>query len=204
MYGVLLSNVNTGLNSELAYIFASPVSIYSNNPAWVADSMSLIRKAGEAYAQRFEIEANVSQTSDPGVAYVHMMEYGYNKVFYTRVPQPYIKDDPVENLTLTLGASVIAGATEVNISGLGTNKLRAGVFINIGSDPKLYLVKREVSAGVYAVLPEIRTSQASGLAVKYGKKTTMRAYYADDISLGLSYQDGILMGINTVRILEAL
>ena len=64
LYGILKDSTNTGLDSQLQCIFNAPLSVISNQPAYVQDMMSLKRVVGSQNVQRWEIEANIQPTND--------------------------------------------------------------------------------------------------------------------------------------------
>ena len=54
-YGILRDTTNTGLTSELIATLTAPVSIKSNRPDFVSDSLTLKRRAVISENQRWEI-----------------------------------------------------------------------------------------------------------------------------------------------------
>jgi len=206
-YGVLEENINTGLNSELSYVFAAPLSVVSNQPVFVSDTLSLKRKVNSQDVQRWEIEATISPTNDSSNFLVHSVLNGHSEVFYLRMPQVYVPESKriSNSLTLSLNGTALIGVSTVNIAGLNGKILPKGEFITFAGDSKVYLVTRTSSDGTgINIYPPLRQNIASGASIKYGDKVTMLARYDVDVQLGITYIDGILTDQGSVKFIEAI
>ena len=60
MYGILRSETNTGLTSELLCLFSAPLSIRSKQPAFASDTLSLKGKTIQTNYQRWEIDTAIA------------------------------------------------------------------------------------------------------------------------------------------------
>jgi hypothetical protein len=207
-YGILSSSTNTGRDSELITRFSTPLSVISNQPAFVSDAASLRRVVSSQNVQRWEIETNLEPTNDSSKFLVHNVRNGYNNIIYIRMPQVYrpASQRLPTTLTLTLSAGAAAGASVINIAGLGSREMVAGEFITIGTtDKKVYLVTDAGSSGTgVGIFPPLNSAKSSGNAVNYGSKVTMQARYDPTMSLGIKYSDGILSDPGSIKLVEAV
>lgn len=205
MYGVLKSTTNTGLDSELQYVFSTPLNVFSNQPAFVSDTMSLKRKTNSQKVQRWEVSAQIMQTNDSPNFLIHSVKNGLDTVFPLRMPQVYTPVKITQTLSLTMTSQRLKGISLLDISGLGSVNLE-GQFISFSSNTKVYLVtgKGNGSGGGVEIFPPLLVTISSGTVIKYGDSVTMYARYDTDTQLGIAYDDGVLSNCGTVKFIEAL
>jgi hypothetical protein len=206
MYGVLRNSTNTGLDSELAYVFATPLVIRSNQPALISDTMSLKRKVNSQNVQRWEIETDIvpSNDNDASSFLIHSVKNGFTEVFNIRMPQVYSKNKINQELALSLSDTKLIGSNTINISGLSNVDL-TGQFITFAGDTKVYLITSKGTNGAnIEIMPRLLKSFASQTSITYGDKTILKARYDSDVQLGVTYIDGILASPGTIRFIEAL
>ena len=205
MYGVLKSTTNTGLDSELQYVFSTPLNVFSNQPAFVSDTMSLKRKTNSQKVQRWEVSAQIMQTNDSPNFLIHSVKNGLDTVFPLRMPQVFTPVKITQTLSLTLTTLRLKGVSLIDISGLGSVNLE-GQFISFSSSTKVYLVtgKGNGSGGGIEIAPPLLTNISAGVVIKYGDSVTMYARYDTDTQLGIAYDDGVLSNCGTVKFIEAL
>jgi hypothetical protein len=205
MYGVLKSATNTGLDSELQYIFSTPLSIVSNQPAYISDTLSLKRKTNSQKVQRWEISAEIVPTNNSSSFLVHSVAKGFTEVFYLRMPQVYSPTKISQTLSLTLTNSALSGSTTINISGSSGVDL-TGQFINFTGNSKVYLITSNGNGlgNGLAISPPLLTNISATTAIISGDKVTMQARYNEDTQLGITYIDGVLASQGNVSFIEAL
>lgn len=206
LYGILKSSGNTGLDSEISQIFSTPLSIVSNQPVFKSELASLKQIVISQGTQRWEIEATLAQTSKPSNGLVQTVKYGHNRLVYCRMPQVFrVSDLAPDGLNLVLSAQANKGDTVISINGNSGNRIPEGEFIQIGTDPKVYLVVSIQSGGAALEVfpPLLRTSVATSV-VNYGVKTTMTCRFDENMQLGIRYANGILIDAGTIRVVEAL
>jgi len=204
MYGVLKSSQNTGLDTELQYVFATPLLVKSNQPAYVSDTLSLKRKVNSQNVQRWEIEAEIVPTNDSPNVLIHTTKNGFSEVFFIRMPQVYTPVKIRQTSILSLTNTVFKGATQLNITDLGSLDL-TGQFINFEGNSKVYLVTYKGVNGVgVEITPPLLTNFAQDTKIIYGDKVTMHARYDIDTQLGITYTDGVLSSPGTFKFVEAL
>jgi hypothetical protein len=103
LYGILKTATNTGADNELHSVFSAPLTITSNQPSYIQDSMNLKRFASSQGIQRWELEANIAPSNNSSNFLVHSVLNGSNTVIYVRMPQ-------VTNLLGTQDIVYTAGA----------------------------------------------------------------------------------------------
>jgi hypothetical protein len=206
-YGILKSNYNTGLDSELACVFSTPLSLVSNQPAYISDTMSLRRKAHSQNVQRWELQANIVPTNDSVNYLVHSVMNGHTNVIYIRMPQVFRPDSNKtrKGLIFTMSNSVSAGTDTFNITEDTIQPLAVGEFISFVGHSKVYLV---IDSGIgnagVKISPSLRQGVSAGTQIIYGDKVTLSARYDIDVALGMTYSDGILINPGSVKFVEAL
>lgn len=219
MYGILKSSVSanslTGSDTELDCIFTAPLQIISNQPAFSNDSINLKRITSTTNIQRWEISAGIMPTDTSQELLIHTILNGYHLPFYIRMPQLYRKGGYSIDTGIAIDVQTQANAgtntviidDPVGLSDWGSNILPIGEFIRFANHSKVYLVTNSVlSSGknTLTISPKLMVTTPVGTDVFYDKRVAMRAYYDKDTSLGLSYQDGILADIISVKMVEAL
>lgn len=195
-YGILASSINTGLDSQIICGFVAPLSVISNQPAYVQDMVNLKRRASSQNVQRWEIEANIEPTVGSTDFAVHSVDKGYSEVFYVRMPQIY-------GLTLTTDARTVIDINAVGVDTITlSGSVNKGEFIQFTGDSKVYLVKS--GGSTINIKPALLKATTAGQAVVTGGNVTMSAYYDSTVKLGLTYIDGILSDPGSLKFIEAL
>ena len=204
MYGVLKTSTNTGLDSELQYIFSAPLAIKSNQPAFISDTLSLKRKTNSQNVQRWEVEAEIMPTNDSPNFLVHSISNGYTDVFYLRIPQVFTPVKLSQLLSLAMTNTKVQGSSTIDLTGIGALDL-TGQFINFAGDSKVYLITSKGTAGIgIGISPSLISTIVSSTLLVTGDKVTMYARYDADTQLGITYIDGILASQGSVKFIEAL
>ena len=207
MYGVLKSISNTGSDAELQYIFAAPLSVISNQPAVVQDTLNLRRKTSSQNVQRWEVEADILPTNGSSDFLVHSVMNGYNNIIYLRMPQVYrpAGSKLAAGHILRVGANVSANGTIISVldNGVAAKFLQSGEFISFAGDAKVYLVVNGDTANIQ-IYPPLLSSKVVNTLITYGDSVTMQARYDNDTMLGIKYSDGILSDQGSVKFIEAL
>lgn len=207
-YGILRSSTNTGSDAELIATFSAPLTIASNKPSLINETLSLKRKSAYSDVQRWEITAALMPNADSSEMLVHSVVNGYSEKFYVRMPQIYRKTNLSNNMTLTVFADKAGGEDIVNIAGLGANILPIGEFIKFAGHGKVYMVKESSRLGTNVnqvkLFPKLVNEVFANENVAYGNKVTMAAMYGDDTTIGVSYTDGILAQYDNISLIEVL
>ena len=196
LYGILKDDaINTGQDSELLCLFAVPLSVKSNQPAYVQDAMNLKRKAGFQGVQRWEVSTAIASSYGNSGFLVHGIEKGVVIPFKIRIPQM---------VGLNIGPNTTASVATQGSNSLTTAApLIPGEFIRIGTDNKVYLVLR--SEGNVAVLrPSLNRGVADGSTVYRGGNVSLSVRYDMDTVIGMTFEDGILSNPGVIKFIEAI
>jgi hypothetical protein len=216
LYGILHTSTNTGLDSELAAVFSTPLSIISNQPAFVSDTLTLRRRVSSQDTQRWEIETTLAPTKGDGGFLVNNIRAGYVERVYLRMPQiPGLKSLEVKLEADGRNAhsyvvpkvlnTVVAGSNNITITGLKGYDFAVGEFIQFAGDSKVYVV---VDPGIMGsnilVHPNLRSTVYAQTEVTYGSYCTLAARYDPTVALGIKFIDGLLADHGTVKLVEVL
>jgi hypothetical protein len=184
--------------------FAAPMSVRSNRPAFASDTLSLRRFVSQRTAQRWEIStAVVPMSSDAQDFFVNMVTNGHGSPVLVRVPQNYgvikARDVPVA-LPAATGSANASSVTLSSHSGF----MPKGTFLKFQNHNKLYITTADRSNnGSVGIFPELRVA-VGNTPVYCGDNVDVNFKYDLDTILGMSYTDGILMDMGTVKLVEAV
>jgi hypothetical protein len=202
LYGILKSSTNTGLDSELACVFAAPITIDSNQPAFTSDTMTLRRISASQNVQRWELDATIKLSDDPTDLFINNLNSGKAKVFPVRMPQLYRAGREMpKGLTFTTAETHSVGTEYINLSGAFRTFMLAE-FIRFKNHNKIYAVTEVTATGI-KIFPQLTEYTDAGTVLEYGGNVTMTAKYDNNVVLGIKYEDGILASPGTYRIIEA-
>lgn len=204
-FGILKSNPHGqsySTENVVVGVFAAPMSVRSNQPVFVGESMTLKRVVQTRGVQRWEIDTRLNpESSNSNLLIAEMLRASYNKALKVRFPQSIGSIDrrifggPVSPLGT-------AGSTTVNLSTSST--IPAGTFIKFSNHDKVYITLSERDSGspVVDIFPALRKNV----------NTTDTVFWQDDIVidmlldteniLGMSFIDGILMDLGSIKLLE--
>lgn len=197
LYGILKGDTNTGLASELLAVFTAPLSVKSNQPAYVQDSVNLRRYAASQNVQRWEVTANIQASSGDASYLMHSVIHGHNGVFKIRMPQVALLKTNTGSLQ-TDSSTYAAGTNVINTTGI---TVTPGEFISINN--KVYLTTA-VSGGLLTISPGLVAPVSPNTVVRSGDSVTMFARYDTDTHIGIVYADGVLMDPGSLRFIEDL
>ena len=203
LYGILKSQTNNGLDSELLAVFSTPLSIISNQPAFVSDTLNLKRRTNSQGVQRWEIEAQLMPTNNSADLMIHTVLNSNTSDIYVRMPQVYGTNRLPDGLTLTVTNVEAADTTVIELTGLSGNTFPAGHFIRFGNDPKVYMVVQDIG-GAIQIHPPLVRQILDTTAVAYNDQVTLRAKYEIDTAKGITYIDGVLADNGVVKLVESL
>lgn len=201
LYGILKTYLNTGSPSELAAVFAAPLSIKSEQHAFGSDTMRLKRRVGKNPNQRWQINAAIARGASADF-FTHAVVNNCDTDIFIRMPQLVgtVLPDP-ETIIKTVGAA--SGSILYLTASPMEDMLKAGNFINFEGDAKVYFIT-EVDGGKITVFPKLLRPIAHDTRVITGPRVTMKATYDLDCVIGISYTDGILTDPGQYNFVESL
>jgi hypothetical protein len=190
---------------EVIAQFVAPLTVKSNRPIFMADTLSLHRKVSRRTAQRWEIETNLMPlTTTANDLFVNFVVNGYSEPMYIVMPQNYgvIKRRTSTAATTASGAE---GASVVTLAG-HNGLIPKGTFIKFDNHDKIYMTTADIVAidNQLSIYPELRKPVAGGTVMKYRDDVIMKGLYDTDVVTGMVFTDGILMDNGTIKIVEKL
>jgi hypothetical protein len=190
-------------NGEVIAKFTAPLTIKSNQPVFVSDTLSLKRFISRRSAQRWEINAGLEPlTTDAQDLMVNLVTKGYSETVTIIVPQNY-GAKMVKTATGTPVVSGVAGQSQVVISSGLSGLLPKGTFVKFSNHSKVYMTTSNlVGNGVLTLFPAL-VSNATG-TMTYSNDVQMQCLYDTDVVTGMVYSDGVLMDTGEIRLLEKL
>lgn len=206
-YGILRDSTNTGSPSELIATFTAPLKILSKKPNLSSKTVTLKRRTAYTEIQRWDISAGLQPFDSVGELFINLVTNDLASSFYIRMPQIYRSSTIIDTLTPSAAQLYTAGSSTLTLNNMNTNKLPIGEFIKFANHAKVYTVKASEADGNQnhiSVFPKLLSNVAVNEAVYYGSKVTMTAKYDEDTPIGLQYQDGVLVSIDSVGFIESL
>jgi hypothetical protein len=125
------------------YPYLTPLSIESNEPIIMSESLNLKRKVIKDGSHRFEFKVTV--TDGVGATLnadlmVNWMANGLDTPFAIPCPQHMGTTEATYHTNLLVTQSVAAGASSVDVTSTTDFSISAGRLVTIGSSTKLYMV----------------------------------------------------------------
>jgi len=182
-------------NGEVIAKFTAPLTIKSNQPVFVSDTLSLKRFISRRSAQRWEIDSNLEPlTTDAQDLMVNLVTKGYSEAVTVIVPQNYgvIKSRTAVGTATATGS---IGSGQVSIIGL-SGLIPKGTFVKFASHSKVYMTTSNVTftTGVASTINIFPTLRAAVTGIMYHKDDVqMQCLYDTDVVSGMVYSDGIMM-----------
>lgn len=201
-------------NGKLIAKFAAPLTLRSNVPMFVSDTLSLRRFTYQRAVQRWELDAKLApQSTTANDLMVNLITKGYSEIFTITTPQNV---GAKTNLTATADIYTAANAevfsTQVTIAAAPDQSGRVipkGTFINFGNIGKVFMLTSDLilsstNTSTANIHPQLRTAISANTQVKYQDDVLMHVRYDTDVVRGMVYEDGILMDNGVVKFIEAV
>lgn len=191
-------------NGVLIKKFVAPISIISNQPVFVADSISLRRTTNSQNAQRWEIQTRVEPSTRDAEMLLHTVINGKSNIITIQMPQ-ILRSSPNTTTTTStvLAQGAVAGSSAIIVSN-NNGQIAKGEFIQFSNHSKVYLVTQNLNLnGVLNIFPALRQNIIDGTVIAYGNAVNMQGYYGTETTLGIVFEDGIISDPGTVSIIEA-
>ena len=190
-------------NGEQIMTFAAPMSLSSNQPYSISDSLSLKRSSVRRTAQRWELEtAMVPEVDTANLLFAHVVQKGYSTSFDVNVPQNRGAAAATIESTTQPSASGSANSNQVNVSN-SNGTIPVGCLVRMQGGTKIYMVtSTRAGNGAMSVYPAL-LAQTSG-SFEYLDDVMMPCYYDTSTVTGMAYTDGVLMDLGTIKLIEAL
>lgn len=181
--------------------FVAPVSVISNVPIFASDSLSLKRQVAKRPAQRWEVSSNLEPLSyKANDLFALFVQKGHSDVIQITMPQNFGAAALLTTTSLPT-ATALGSATSVPV--LNNNGLiPRGTFIKFSNHSKIYMLTQNLDGnGNMQIFPELRAAVSSA-SISYGKSVLMTCKIDTETVTGMSYTDGILMDLGSVKLVE--
>ena len=190
-------------NGKVIGVFTAPLTVKSNQPVFVSDSLSLKRSRQKRSNQRWEINAGIRpETREANDLLVLLVSKSYTDPVDILMPQ-----NTGVVMKRTRGTAVLAsgdkGSTTVSVT--TTAYIPKGCFIKFSNHNKVYMTvtdKTQQSNSI-EIYPALLSPVLNG-SFDWEDDVIMKAYFDTDVTTGMVYSDGILMDLGTIKLVEAL
>lgn len=185
----------------LAY-YTVPLSVRSNKPVFVSDSVSLKRNSKGRTAQRWEVECGLEPLRDDANAlFVHMVDYGPETAFDTMMPQNVgVMLKRTSESTPT--GTALSGADQLAVTG-NVGFIPKGTFIRFSNHSKVYMTKTDLTDnGNVKLHPRLRMDVAH--TFKHRDNVKLYCNFDTDALRGMSYSDGMLQDVGRIKLIEKI
>ena len=186
--------------------FVVPMTVRSNHPVFASDTLSLNRQISRRSAQRWEIETQLEPLSISAQdLFVDIVTKGYSGAVQVITPQNY---GAVRARTASgSGSATVAGTmgqSMVALSGV-SGFIPKGTFIKFSNSSKVYMTTSDrTGPGSVGIYPNLIANSSGADTVRFLDDVIMTCSYDLDTVTGMTYQDGILMDVGTIKLIERL
>ncbi len=186
--------------------FVAPMSILSNRPVFVMDTLSLRRQTVSQGVQRWELKTNVEPSNNSADLLVHSVTNGHDTVVDIQMPQVYrpANGTTTNSAILTNSLTYSKGFSSVNITNNNGTILK-GEFIQFSNHDKVYMVTQSLSGnGQLKIFPSLIQDIPPLTGIFYKNDVVMKARYDTDSIQGIVYTDGVLSDQGSITFIEAV
>ena len=189
--------------SEVIAELVAPLKVVSNRPVFSSDSLSLGRNVTKRTAQRWEVETRLMPMSyGANELFAFMLDNEYDSTLTLIVPQN-VGAKLARTATSAITASGVQGSNTITLAG-SDGIVPAGNFIKFAGHSKVYATKSSRDGnGTITIFPELRATIA-GVAMSYKDDVQMLCKFDLDTVIGMAYEEGWLMDLGTVKLIESV
>lgn len=167
----------------------APVTFKSNQDVWTVEKLDKSIDRLQSPGQRWELTFSTVDNQGEGELFAALVEGMSSK---QTMPMINLNSATKSGSVTTTGAS--KGSTTVPLTGT----IKPGTFIQFSNHTKVYAY-----LGTNKVFPALRADVPAG-SVLVGDAVVFHYYIDDTVIQGINYSDGILSGIDSVTLLEAV
>lgn len=188
----------------------APFSITSNEPMFDVDTISLKKQRATQNAQRWELSFNVINDSNPADLFVNTM-INFDQVSTMIMPQfKAVYDATTASGNPTVAITGNSNASSVVLDSVAVEGIiPKGSFVRFSNHDKIYLVTAKVDLygtedKAVSLYPNLKASVTVGTSMLL-LKDCLFSYYRDISNVqGITFSDGVLSGLGTINLIEAL
>lgn len=197
MYGIYDGN-------QVIAQFVTPMTMRSNRPVFVSDTLSLKRQAAIQGAQRWELSTLLMPLSHTAEElFVTLTVSGHYETILIITPQNYGVINRRTSNSNNVRATGTRHSTSVSIlnnSGL----IPKGTFVRFEGHSKVYMATSDLNgSGVLNVFPGLLKDVVDE-NMKHRDDVIMPCMLDTSTVIGMAYTDGVLMDNGTILLLEKL
>lgn len=189
--------------------FVTPMTVRSNQPIFLSDTLSLRRVVTRRSAQRWEIETNLLPgTGGANSLFADIVNKGYDGTVFVAMPQNYTvmqKRKHYSDLTIAVSTATPDKATITLQTG---DFMPRGTFFRNKNPayPKVYMTTEDAAPGsnVVGIHPPNQRSVAWSATCATRDLVIGHFYYDTDTVRGMVYTDGIIMDNGAVKLVEKI
>lgn len=184
--------------------FTAPLTVKSNHPVFMSDTLSLGRQISRRSAQRWEIETGVEPLKETAnELFVHLVTKGFHSAVSILMPQNYAVSLKRTSTTSNTATGTL-NASSVTIA-VNTGLIPKGTFIKFANHNKIYMVTTDITGtGTMSIYPNLISAVPASTAFTYRDDVFGTFLFDTDVIQGMVYSDGVLMNIGTIRLVEKL
>jgi hypothetical protein len=193
-------------NGVIIARFVAPMTIISNQPVFVSDSISLKRQTRTQKTQRWEISTSIEPSNNSADLLMNAVLSNYSSIVAIQMPQIFriYGGGTTSTSAIQVDGNINAGFSFLNIKN-NNGFLPKGEFIQFSNHDKIYILKKSIQGnGQIEFFPELKVPLINNTFIKYGKNVILKARYDTDSLTGITYTDGVLADIGTVNFVEAI
>lgn len=193
------------------YPILAPVSITTNEPFFVSNSVSLKHQRVSQGAQRWELEFGIQYTGNDNSLFADIVLNQNNVDAMTMIQT--IGVDRTSGVTLNptvLSAVGVNNSTVPFVSTESGKTVAKGTFIQFSNHSKIYMIKVATSTNLTSfdvqIYPRLVVAVSGGETVLFPKTASPPQFnfFPDQQNLpGITYIDGAIAGLDKVRLIEA-
>jgi hypothetical protein len=188
--------------------FVAPMTVRSNQPIFVSDTLSLRRLVSKRSAQRWEIQTLLEPlTHTANELFVSLVSKGSSEIVNVLMPQNIgvIRARKIPATVSNVTVSGALNATQFTVSGVPASGffMPKGCFIRFSNHSKIYMTTTDVvTSGSVGIYPPLKLAVGSGVSIFAGDDVIGSFRYDTDVVKGMAFTDGILMDVGTVNLVE--
>jgi len=187
--------------SEVIAELVAPLKVVSNRPIFVSDSLALGRRVTKRTAQRWEVETRLMPMSyGANDLFAFMLDSEYDSPLTLIVPQN-VGAKLARTAASTVTATGAQGSTTVTLAG-SDGLIPKGTFVKFAGQSKVYVTMSDRTGnGTINIFPELRAAVADA-AMTYKDDVQMLCTFDTDTVIGMAYEEGWLMDLGTIKLIE--
>jgi len=183
--------------------FVVPLTLRSNKPIFMSDTLSLKRSSRRRSAQRWELETRLDPKAAGANELMAHIILKDNDVPFTIITPQNIGVIQARTSVSAPSASGSAGASAVTITN-NAGLIPKGTFVKFANHSKVYMTGSRLNGnGTLTIYPTLRADVVNQV-MSHRDDVLMSVTYDSDVVKGMVFDDGILMDVGVVKLIESI